>query len=150
MLEEVNKLLFTDTEANLFVSVFLGVLDPRTGELTYANAGHNPPVLVIPGNAATTLDDHGIVLGVMEEAIYQSQHIAMDPGSLLVLYTDGVTEAFAGNGELFGLDRLKDLLGQIDCSENDVAQCIENEIIQFCGPEDFSDDLTIITVMRSP
>ena len=148
ILDQVNQLLFTDTEANLFVSAFLAVLNPTSGELRYSNAGHNPPVLSMPSAGVSTLDLHGIVLGVMEEASYESHQILMGPGSMLVLYTDGVTEAFAANGDLFGLDRLKALLVELDCEQVDVARCIEDQIIHFCGPQDFSDDLTIITVLR--
>jgi len=148
MLQRVNHFLFTDTEANLFVSVFLGVLDPETAVMTYANAGHNPPIMASRKHQAETLDKHGIVLGVLEDASFETHTVTFDHESLLVLYTDGVTEACAGDGDLFGMDRLKAAVTAMDYLHEDPARSIENEIIRFCGTQDLSDDMTIITILR--
>jgi len=150
MLKRVNQFLFTDTEANLFVSVFLGVLDPETGILTYANAGHNPPVFATVDDDPVTLDRHGIVLGVLQDATFESYSVELERGSLLVLYTDGVTEACAETGDLYGMARLKTTIAEMDFFHSDPAKCIEEEIIRFCGLQDLYDDMTIITIMRDP
>ncbi len=146
-LEKVNNLLISETNADFFVSAFYTIWEPELGRLVYANAGHNPPLIFTPESAGSLIREHGIVLGVEADAEYSSSVIEMKPGQLLVLYTDGVTEAYGGGGGLFGLSRLRNLvLGLEDWEANHVVDAIVKRVIQFRGQPDLSDDLTVLTL----
>lgn len=108
-LSGANGRILQDTDSDLFVTVFLGVLEPRTGRLTYVNAGHNPPYLLRDDPAAetTALGQTGMPVGVsVGKRKWQRRQIEMGPGDALLLYTDGVTEAHAAGNRLFGAERL--------------------------------------------
>ncbi len=93
-----------------FSSLFVGLLDPNTGTLEYVNAGHDPPLAVGAGGELARLDSGGLVLGVLPDARYQAGRVDLEPGSLLLLYTDGVTETTSPIGEEFGVARLERFL----------------------------------------
>lgn len=147
-LTSANDLLASDNEACMFVTVFYGVLDPVTGELDYANAGHNPPLLVSDGGAIQALESTGdMPLGPFEGVTYRSRTIKLAPGSTLFLYTDGVTEAFAAGGEAYGEERLEHLLrhGEV----RDPRQLVERvvaEVKEFMRGAQQSDDITCLAV----
>jgi serine phosphatase RsbU (regulator of sigma subunit)/transcriptional regulator with GAF, ATPase, and Fis domain len=146
-LEKVNNLLISETSTDLFVSAFYAIWEPAKNRLIYANAGHNPPLLFTPESAGSLIRDHGIVLGVETDAHYSSSVIEIMPGQLLVLYTDGVTEAYGGDRGVFGLSRLRNLvLGLEDWDANNVVESIFKRVIQFRGQPDLSDDLTVLTI----
>jgi len=146
-LEKVNNFLITETSTDLFVSAFYAIWEPEKNRIIYANAGHNPPLLFTPESAGSLIRDHGIVLGVEPNAQYSSSMINIEPGQLLVLYTDGVTEAYGGERGLFGLSRLRNLvLGLEDWSAKNVVDAIVQRVIQFRGQPDLSDDLTVVTL----
>ena len=145
--EKVNNLLISETSADLFVSAFYTIWEPELSRLVYSNAGHNPPLLFTPESAGNLIRDHGIVLGVEADAKYSSSVIEINPGQLLVLYTDGVTEAYGGERGIFGLSRLRNLvLGLEDWDANNVVDAIVKRVIQFRGQPDLSDDLTVLTI----
>jgi serine phosphatase RsbU (regulator of sigma subunit)/GAF domain-containing protein len=147
-LEKVNNLLISETSTDLFVSAFYAIWEPEEGRVIYANAGHNPPLLFTPESAGLLIRDHGIVLGVEPDAQYSSSTIEMAPGQLLVLYTDGVTEAFGGDRGLFGVSRLRNVvLGLDDWDAKNVVDAIVQRVIQFRGQPDLSDDLTVVTLL---
>ena len=107
VLTHVNQDLSLDNESMMFVTLFLGILDTRTGELEYCNAGHNPPLLLSPAGRVLILQPTGgIALGVAEEGVYQSRKVILQRGDSLLLYTDGVTEAMNKREELFSEGRL--------------------------------------------
>jgi serine phosphatase RsbU (regulator of sigma subunit)/GAF domain-containing protein len=148
-LEIVNQQLISDTRSDLFVSVFYGVWEPGTARITYANGGHLPPFLFKSGKRAQLLREHGMVLGVMPEAQYSDQIIELEPGDLFVLYTDGVSEAQNDDHELFGFQRLESLILSLENWEADtIASAIVNRVIEFSGGDEFSDDLTTVTMRR--
>jgi serine phosphatase RsbU (regulator of sigma subunit)/GAF domain-containing protein len=148
-LEIVNQQLISDTRSDLFVSVFYGVWEPATARITYANAGHLPPFLFKLGKRAQLIREHGMVLGVMPEAQYHDQIIVLEPGDLLVLYTDGVSEAQNDDHELFGFQRLESLILSLENWEaTAIASAIVERVIEFSGGGDFSDDLTTVTMRR--
>ncbi|MGB2895833.1 MAG: GAF domain-containing SpoIIE family protein phosphatase [Anaerolineales bacterium] len=148
-LKKVNNLLITETSTDLFVSAFYAIWEPEMGRLIYSNAGHNPPLLFTPESGGNPIRDHGIVLGVEADAEYSSSIIEIKPGQLLVLYTDGVTEAYGGERGIFGLSRLRNLvLGLEDWGANNVVEAIVNRVIQFRGQPDLSDDLTVLALRR--
>ncbi len=146
-LEKVNNLLISETSTDLFVSAFYAIWEPAKNRLVYSNAGHNPPLLFTPESPGSLIRDHGIVLGVEADANYSSSVIEIMPGQLLVLYTDGVTEAYGGERGVFGLSRLRNLvLGLEDWDANNVVDAIFKRVIQFRGQPDLSDDLTVLTI----
>ncbi len=146
-LQRVNNLLFADSNADLFVSVFYGVLEPEIGVLTYANAGHNPPLLFTPEQPAHLLREHGMVLGVRMDEVYTDFSLTVEPGQLLVWYTDGVTEAQRDAKELFGLHRLENLvLGLKNWQAQFVADKIASRVSSFMGSPFLSDDMTVVTL----
>ncbi|MGD2162813.1 MAG: SpoIIE family protein phosphatase, partial [Anaerolineales bacterium] len=148
-LEKVNRLLIQDTHADLFVSVFYAIWEPENGELHYANAGHNPPLLFTPRQRGELLQEHGMVLGVQNSSTYQTHKLTIHPDQLLVLYTDGVTDALDENEDFFGIQRLESLvLGMPDWQAQQVADRIEERVLQFTGRRDLFDDLTAITLHR--
>ena len=150
-LEIVNQQLISDTRADLFVSAFYGVWEPASGIITFANAGHPPPFLFKSGNRAELIRQHGMVLGVMPEERYVDHTIELAPGDLLVLYTDGVSEAQNSDQELFGFHRLESLiLSQSDWNADVIAGVIVDRVVNFGGGHDFSDDLTTVTMRRMP
>ncbi|NIM94370.1 MAG: SpoIIE family protein phosphatase [Anaerolineales bacterium] len=148
-LTRVNELLFADTQAELFVSAFYAVWEPETGQFSYANAGHNPPLRFLPQERAQILEEHGIILGASLEASYTTHNIQLDPGELVLLYTDGVTEAIDNDGQMFGLHRLENLvLGLESWRAQIIAEKIAHRVADFCGTADLSDDLTIVVLHR--
>jgi serine phosphatase RsbU (regulator of sigma subunit) len=104
VLEMTNKRILSDARANLFVTMFYGVLDYHAGILRYCNAGHNPPFLLSAskGRYITELDKTGIPIGIDDSTTWESEQLSISTGDVLILYTDGITEAQNGNGEFFG------------------------------------------------
>jgi sigma-B regulation protein RsbU (phosphoserine phosphatase) len=126
-------------------------LEPNTGRLAFACAGHNRPLWL---RAATgelcELTAPGIVLGAFEHSELQEREVHIEPGDLLVFYTDGVTEAIDAQGQFFDLDRLRDvLLAQHNASAQDVAQAISIALQSFAGSAPQHDDITFIVIKRS-
>lgn len=104
----VNRRILEDMQTDQFVTVFLGILDPQSGLLTYSNAGHNPPALLRANKAGTTelLARTGPALGVFEELTWNQERLLLSPGDVLVFYTDGVTDAENEARDFYGLERL--------------------------------------------
>jgi serine phosphatase RsbU (regulator of sigma subunit)/anti-sigma regulatory factor (Ser/Thr protein kinase) len=110
LLEEMNTHLFPQCGADRFVRLLIAVIDPERAQLTYSNAGHVPPVLYRAKSATVDwLEEGGIVLGVEKHATFKSGHLELDPGDMLVMYTDGVTEA-SRDGRPYGQGKFKDLI----------------------------------------
>jgi sigma-B regulation protein RsbU (phosphoserine phosphatase) len=107
----VNKILAEEILPNMFVTVFYGVIDTRTGELEYCSGGHNPPYLVTHDGRLQALDGGGgLPLGVIGDFVYQRARLKLNPNDTVLVYTDGVTEALDANGQEFGEKRLEELL----------------------------------------
>jgi sigma-B regulation protein RsbU (phosphoserine phosphatase) len=109
---EANRLICGDSADGMFVTLFYAVLDPSSGELTYVNAGHNPPLLCRPGDRgdAELLDElrpTGMALGVIEEGTFEQRTVHLQRGDTVLLYTDGVTDATGRGPERFGMERLR-------------------------------------------
>ncbi|MDX9992715.1 MAG: GAF domain-containing protein [Anaerolineales bacterium] len=151
-LHRVNELLYPDCQQGMFVTAVYGVIDQQSGQFTYANAGHNPPVWVRNDQSPATLEilsRTGMALGVIEDFEITERVIQLACGDLLVLYTDGVTEAFAPNEEMFGEERLYEILRKArHSSAFEVLDAIENEVNQFMDTLPASDDITMLAVRR--
>ena len=146
VLQASNDRLFTDTESDQFVTVFYGVLDPATGTLTYANAGHNP-ALILNNGTTQSLGQTGIPLGMFEGMAWQTRSVTLQPGDLLVMYSDGLSEAQDGAKAEFGMERL---IAAASANHTPAIQGIQEQIIttvnQFVGDAPQFDDMTLVLV----
>jgi serine phosphatase RsbU (regulator of sigma subunit) len=146
-----NKRILYDSRSSMFVTVFYGILDPASATLTYCNAGHNPPYVLRDRAEPQPLRNTGIPLGIERDAVWTARTVALKPGDLLVLYTDGISEAQNSDGELFEVERL--LEAARSCEEriaNTVQATILAAVDQFVGDAPQSDDMTILIVVRDP
>jgi serine phosphatase RsbU (regulator of sigma subunit) len=149
-LARMNDLLLPDTRTGMFVTAVYGVLDPATGDFTYANAGHNPPLWIRPGQQVEALPRTSMALGVMESAAVDQRTIRLRSGESLLLYTDGLTEAFSPAGELFGEGRLLRTLRKLAASSaEDTLESIHSSLRAFIGQLPLSDDLTMVLLRRT-
>jgi PAS domain S-box-containing protein len=148
ILTHVNDELSRDNKSSMFVTVFLGVINVKTGELAYTNAGHNPPYIRRRDGSLEKVDAfHGPVIGAMPGLPYDQDSAALQPGDAILLYTDGVTEAFNEQEQLFSEGRLENFLGNkdLDTAESIVTGTI-SEVNRFAGAAEQSDDITLLAV----
>jgi sigma-B regulation protein RsbU (phosphoserine phosphatase) len=147
VLERANQLIYADGRSSMFITIFYGVLDPAKRTFTYVNAGHNPPLLVrgAPPYVRALEEGRCIALGVVRDVNITSAELLLEPGDLIVMYTDGVTEAFNPQDEEFGEERLMEYLQK---HRNDPVQEIidglVDEVRRFCGSRSQSDDITMV------
>ena len=147
IMAKVNKLLWESVEADRFVTAIYGVLDLQNRRFTYVNAGHNPAIVF---RAATgrmdQLDATGPLLGTLEGATYKERHVEIHPGDVVVLYTDGVTEALSPEGELFGMERLQEVVrARAADGAGAVLRAIREAVRAFQEGRQ-TDDLTVVVV----
>lgn len=147
VLERVNSQLCENNEADMFVTVWLGIYEFRTGRLVYANAGHECPALMRAGrNYELIRESHDFVVGGMEGMPYTQHEITLYPGDKLFLYTDGVPEATNGKEELFGEERMLTALNQcVDMTPKETLNEVKKEIDEFVGKASQFDDLTMLS-----
>lgn len=134
--------------AHMFASVFFGLLDPETGSLYYVNAGQEPPVITSPDGPQRRLDTTGPALGLLADAGYTVEHDMLEPGELLLAYTDGVTEARNELRHFFAEERLLDLVRAPAESAAALLDRIEQAVRDFSGDAPRSDDVTMLAVRR--
>jgi len=149
-LEFMNQQLTAYTVDGRFVTVWCAVLAPETRELTYASAGHNPPRLVRRGIVTALNGVNGLPLGIDETATYEEVTVALEPGDLLVAYTDGFTEAMrkkGGQREYFGTDRLDQILTEIyDSRADECVKRVTTAVTSFTNTSVPTDDQTLMVV----
>ena len=151
VLSAANRRILADTRGGLFVTVFYGVLDTSSGELTYSNAGHNPPYLLNArdGNTLQELDRTGVPLGILDGGAWQQRVVQLDPGDLLQLYTDGITEAQNAQEAFFDEDRLQGVVrANLGRSARDIQDSVIAQVGAFVGDAPQSDDITLMVVVR--
>jgi len=148
ILRETNEAICSNNREEMFLTVWLGILELSTGKLTAANAGHEFPVIKTPdGKFELLKDKHGLVLGGMSGAPYKEYEIMLKPGSKIFLYTDGVPEATNSEEELFGTDRMLDALNTVpDASPKDILQNVRTAVDCFVKDAEQFDDLTMVCV----
>jgi len=150
VLSIANRRILSDARAGLFVTAFYGILDPAAGTLTYCNAGHNPPYLLNAQDRDTvqTLSKTGMVLGVVEDATWKQETVRLAPGDVLVLYTDGVTDAENEQGSFFGQERLLEIAqANLGCSAQDIQDTLIAEVHEFMGDTPQFDDITLVVAV---
>lgn len=148
VLEKVNNQLCEGNEAEMFVTVWLGILEISTGKLTCANAGHEYPVIKrSEGDYELIKDKHGFVLAGMEGSRYKEYELHMEPGDRLFLYTDGVAEATSSNNELYGTERMLEVLNNnknVSCEK--LLYSIKEDIEAFVKEAPQFDDITMLSL----
>jgi phosphoserine phosphatase RsbU/P len=143
----VNRFLYDSTGPERFVTAFYGVFDSRTCRLTYVNAGHNPPILIHKDGRIVELVAGGPLLGVVREAEYYEAMAEVEPGAILILYTDGIVEAGGDHGDEFGEERIIDIaLTNKHRPANEIAREIELAAVKFHGLSSPLDDRTVLVV----
>lgn len=146
--QRTNDRVHQDTQSQLFITTFYGILDPVQHTLTYVNGGHNPPLL-FHANTHTPLSRTGIPIGMFEDARWTQKTVPFHPGDLLILYTDGVTEAQNAAQEFFGDERLLEVgtacLGQPAQTTQDT---LLHAIRTFVGDAPQFDDITLLILQR--
>jgi sigma-B regulation protein RsbU (phosphoserine phosphatase) len=147
---QANQVICSESTHGLFVTLVYAYLDPPSGELTYVNAGHNPPLYYrAGGDRLSYLSNTGIPLGVEEISVYTQRTILLEPGDFVLFYTDGVTEAIDSAQQEYGLERLEGaLLAARDLPAGEMLAALEGDIRRFTGPAAPFDDITILLVKR--
>ena len=147
ILARTNQIICANNPMQMFVTVWLGILEISTGRLTAANAGHEYPALYQRSDGQFSLfkDRHGFVIGGLEDVRYREYAIDLQPGDKIFVYTDGVPEATAGNKELFGTERMIDALNQgVDDMPRNILLRIRKAVDAFVGDAEQFDDLTML------
>jgi len=137
-------------EQGYFATVFFGVLDPGSGGLTYVNGGHNPPVLRAAGGGQTLLAPTGPAVGLLPDGRFETAKVVLDPGDLLFVYSDGITEAKNEQGEFFTKDRLLALLRSPVASAGELLDRVAAALRAHAGTADQYDDITMLVLRRRP
>jgi phosphoserine phosphatase RsbU/P len=143
-----NYIYHNHGEAAIFATLFFGVLDPATGAVTYVNAGHSPPLIVGQSGVKAYLVPTGPALGLRPDTAFASAQLTLQPGDVLLAYTDGVTEARDGEGQLFSRRRLLSLLDQPPATANVLLDRIEAAIRRHVGQALQADDMALLAVRR--
>ncbi len=146
----VNQYLAYNTPANRFITFFMAELDPETGELTYINAGHNPPIVARKDGQVEELESGGFPLGIMPTADFELGETKLSPGEGIVVFSDGVSEAENAEGEEFGMERLvKVVKSNLQRSASGIRDKIESSLSSFTKTAPANDDITLVIVKRT-
>jgi len=149
ILHSINRLLYDDlTRAELFITMFYAKYNAATGRLSYANAGHNRPLLHRKGiSACTELDADGLIIGVKPSVIFEELSIDLAAGDVLLLYTDGLTEATNSDGEMFGTERICAMLEQlVALPAASIVEELYQTVTEFTGSSTLQDDISAVII----
>lgn len=151
ILQEVNAQLSRDNDSCMFVTLFCGILHTESGEVWYANGGHNPPVLLRNIEKPTFLPGtDGMLLGAMEDATFTMKRMVLAPGESLLLYSDGVTEAMDEQEELYSDERFLEFLeGLENRSPKETVGAVMESVLAFAGNAPQADDITLMMIRYS-
>ena len=150
VLTQSNRIIASDNDRAMFVTLFFAHYNTRTGELVYANAGHNPPCIAAPDSTVHRLaESTGPILGVFEDQQYTQRTAQLDPGASLVLYTDGVTEALDARDRQFSLDRFERIIAQNPtASPEEITHLVVQTVEQYRTHAQ-QDDVTLMALRRN-
>jgi sigma-B regulation protein RsbU (phosphoserine phosphatase) len=144
---KVSYLLWESTESNQFVTAFHGILDASNRTLSYSNAGHNPPLLINAGGETRFIEQGEQPLGMFRDTRYHEYHLTLEPGDVMVLYTDGVTEAQNPEGVEFGRDRLVEAVKEnYDKPAREMIASLQMKILEWTDNAGPSDDVTFFII----
>jgi serine phosphatase RsbU (regulator of sigma subunit) len=149
VLAQANEILYPDIPPNMFVTCFYAILDPESGRLLYANAGHDLPYLHRGGDCEE-LRARGMPLGLMPGMGYEEKEIVLDAGDSTLFYSDGLVEAHDPNGEMFGFPRLRALVAEHAAEQRSLGDFLMEELYSFAGEGwEQEDDITLLTLRCS-
>src|SRR5215218_3202805 len=149
MLRGVNEVLFPNIPSNMFVTCFYCILDPKSGHLVYANAGHDLPYLHRNGGEVEELRARGMPLGLMSKMSYEEKETTLHVGEAALLYSDGLVEAHDPAGDMFGFPKLRALIAEHG-EERSLGDLLLEELYSFTGERwEQEDDITLLTLRRS-
>lgn len=144
---DANEVITEDATAGMFVTLFYGLLSEEDRTLTYANAGHNPPIVLRAEGTVETLTATGIALGAMAGSEYSSRMVTIGAGDVAILYTDGVTEAINARFEMFGEERLLDVVREnAAAGADEILEAVFTAVDVFCAGEAQFDDITLVVI----
>ncbi len=148
VLTKVNSDLAEDNESCMFVTLFLAMMDINTGKVQYASAGHNPPLMLCKGKDAEWIPPQNeLVAGIMDDTVYTTRSLTMQPGDTMFIYTDGVTEAMNKAQELYSEERLVEIMNQCrGKSAEQMVLTIDTALKTFTGGAEQSDDITMLAM----
>ena len=146
----LNRVIKSNCPENRFITFFIGILDPRTGEMRYCNAGHNPPIVVHEGGGVERLEGTGMILGILPNSTYEEGTCRLAPGDVVVLFSDGVSEAARPDTqEEFGEDRLAHLLTETGgCTAKGIIDTVIQQVTEFTAGSPPADDITLVVAKR--
>jgi len=146
-----NRLVCADASGGMFVTLFYALLNPKAGEITYVNAGHNPPLLYCAEqDRLVELTRTGMAMGVVADSAFEQRTVQLDPGDFVLLYTDGVTDAIDAHEQEFGEERLQRIILQKrHAPVRKVVTTLEEALHEFVGTSSPFDDITIMAMRRS-
>jgi len=148
VVSELNKQLYAHTAPEKYTTFFLGLFDELTGALTYTNAGHLPPIL-IRKDSVSMLDINGTVVGAFPFSAYEESKVMLEPGDLLVCYSDGITEPENAYGEMFGEERLIDIVKRSRNQEDSaIIGGIIDAVRNWHAADEMPDDMTLLIARR--
>ena len=151
IMQGINESLCRGNESNMFVTFFIGVLDLPTGLLRYCNAGHNPPLTIIGELVEPLPAKANLPMGVIAEFDYMMQQTRVEPETMIVLYTDGLTEAKNMDRKQFGLEKTLKILEKChDATATQLIQTLTKKVDAFVGEAEPSDDLTLLAIRYTP
>lgn len=144
-----NYIATTHSKANMFATIFWGIIEPASGKLYYINGGHESVVIAGPQGIRTLLEPTGPAVGMMPDQVFKAKCIEIDHGELLVAYTDGVTEARKYGGEFYGEEKLMQLFDLPSESAKEMLDRITTSLTAHTAKVDQSDDITMLAIRRS-
>ncbi|WP_455630278.1 PP2C family protein-serine/threonine phosphatase [Parabacteroides sp.] len=149
-MDEVNRLLCKASVNSMFVTMFYGILNHKTGDIDFTNAGHNPAYVLRSNGDVEKVPQHAnFVAGGLEGFVYKNDTTHLEPGETIVLYTDGVTEAFNAENKPFDEERLEDSLAELYYEDaKTIIEEVHNDLSDFIGDTTQSDDITMLVIKR--
>jgi len=149
-LSRSNILLYQSTSPEKFATLFFGILDSHAHQLSYSNAGHDHPFLISTDGSFRRLDRGGMMLGAFEESTFEDESVQIKTGDVIIVYSDGITEAMNTQGEMYGEERISRLLvSQRDRSPQEMLQSLVHDVQRHAGNCPQSDDVTILIAKRT-
>ena len=151
-MNKVNKELYTNNQHQFFLTLFLGVLNVKTGTLNFCNAAHTPSlILKASGEIIELGHSHGLPLGLYPNKEYSEGKVKIEKGDSIILYTDGITEAQDENNKHLGVNGLKKIVGQLKTlSAEEMVKGIEKSVIEFRGESKQTDDICLLVLKYNP
>jgi sigma-B regulation protein RsbU (phosphoserine phosphatase) len=152
LVEELNRHVRASSPGNRFITMFMMVLDPMTGKYTYSNAGHNPPIIVRESGRVERLETGGLILGILPQAKYEVAEGRLMPGDVVVIFSDGVTEApKPGTDDEFGEARLEDVvISHRESRATEIQMAVVQALAAWTGESGAVDDVTLVVARRPP